>query len=826
MGKDWRSPGEAWVKTGSLGWQRLKLMESQLHPIRHQLSACSWPPKAEYGSHMEANCRPDNIDSNMQCGTDDESSGIESRSSTGSDSREDSTSPRPSSSDLIDRSAMSSNHLFPITISSPYGQFHYQQGKKASNSQHLDAQRMPRSLSSEPKVQASSEQYNLERCDFQSIRTKFSQMTGKESMRRKSEDADELPAEHYARLNDSPILLVNSKIGAAGRREPVSREETSKQLPTSICGPSSGNRRGCSSRRCESRAVPHCRISVRTREVAMYNTISEAFYRLDFCNSIHDIRRFNYICKLLHLLITQSLTSLSGCATKVLFTMLEQIACEVSTNKRNIHVLKNLLDELRTIIQKYYCWGRPIGSSALWQQHFDTIERISQAIDRIELSNPKEDDENTTSWNSLPVEMIREILLRLNDYRDLLNSARASPVMRAMVDDHYIWQKLCLYHFTEKQVKEALESQASKRNALRSAKAVKTANPSNDGQRQTSRTAVQKRRSKDSPGTRDLEPTSKYRASSHMATCDASTSRSHVTKTIEIFDKKSSVISTRSDNIKRGKAKEMSKKDRISNQDGRISHQPSGTSNQESTINDSTRQPVRDTTNWEQIFHQLRKKYDLKEEYADSLLLCRQCRCLFWKSIGHPCIGNEEQLEQSIQCCSCSIRPCATDIKNPNKRQDKASVSRQSSQEANPSRASRLYGEQTSGQGRRLSVAMLSRNFDRQARDMLSSSSPSSSRFRKGSVEAASLRTISSRIDMNTTGPSETQANHGRYASGCHHNCEPSVPQRLRSENFLRHNQATPPGSDRSRVQIDNSKETAPKHVAISPQAFLKFFSL
>lgn len=58
----------------------------------------------------------------------------------------------------------------------------------------------------------------------------------------------------------------------------------------------------------------------------------------------------------------------------------------VSSNKRNIHVLKNLLNELRQMIQKYYCWGRPIGSSLLWQQHFDTIERISQIVDGIELA--------------------------------------------------------------------------------------------------------------------------------------------------------------------------------------------------------------------------------------------------------------------------------------------------------------------------------------------------------------------------------------------------------------------------------------------------------
>jgi len=116
----------------------------------------------------------------------------------------------------------------------------------------------------------------------------------------------------------------------------------------------------------------------------MYNTISEAFYRLDFYNAIHDIRRFNYICKLLHLLVTENLTSLSGCATKVLFAMLEQVAWEVNSNKRNIHVIKNLLNELKDSIEKYYCWGRPIGSSLLWQQHFDTIDRISRIVDDIE----------------------------------------------------------------------------------------------------------------------------------------------------------------------------------------------------------------------------------------------------------------------------------------------------------------------------------------------------------------------------------------------------------------------------------------------------------
>lgn len=205
--------------------------------------------------------------------------------------------------------------------------------------------------------------------------------------------------------------------------------------------------------------APHCQITLKpTREVATYNTISEAFYRLDFCNAIHDIRRFNYICKLLHLLITQNLTSLSGCATRILFTMLEQVAWQVASNKQNIHILYNLLDDLKKMIQKYYCWGRPIGSSLLWQQHFSTIERISHLADQIDITPPPSNDNSQKTMNDLPAEMIREIMLRLNDYRDLVNSAEASSVMQSILNGQHIWRQLCKYHFTKQQLRLAIEN--------------------------------------------------------------------------------------------------------------------------------------------------------------------------------------------------------------------------------------------------------------------------------------------------------------------------------------------------------------------------------
>ncbi|XP_045451054.1 F-box only protein 32-like [Melitaea cinxia] len=46
---------------------------------------------------------------------------------------------------------------------------------------------------------------------------------------------------------------------------------------------------------------------------------------------------------------------------------------------------------------------------------------------------------------------------------------------------------------------------------------------------------------------------------------------------------------------------------------------------------------------WKKVFHQLRKLYGLREDaqYAETLSLCRHCKCLFWRSLGHPCIADQ-----------------------------------------------------------------------------------------------------------------------------------------------------------------------------------------
>lgn len=62
-------------------------------------------------------------------------------------------------------------------------------------------------------------------------------------------------------------------------------------------------------------------------QIAGFNGLSEAVRRLDFSSAVRDVRRFNYICALLELLVGgQRLTHLPGAAQKLLLSMLEQLA--------------------------------------------------------------------------------------------------------------------------------------------------------------------------------------------------------------------------------------------------------------------------------------------------------------------------------------------------------------------------------------------------------------------------------------------------------------------------------------------------------------------
>lgn len=217
------------------------------------------------------------------------------------------------------------------------------------------------------------------------------------------------------------------------------------------------------------------------------------------------------------------------------------------------------------------------------------------------------------TFNNLPVEMIREILLRLNDYRDLVNSAQASPVMRTMIDGQYIWQQLCRYHFTEHQLKSAIVDNHNgllvKRGVVRGVKYARTT--SADGRTSFRNPVTHK--SKNSFTTRQqIEQTSGRRNSrSKELNRDESGSSSYVTKAIRIFDKEGSSMTLGSTRVKKTELDNLKRVNQTTDSNVNLSNLSSRSNNGHQEVGQQNL-PLNSNRSgheidWERVFHQLRK---------------------------------------------------------------------------------------------------------------------------------------------------------------------------------------------------------------------------
>jgi len=142
-------------------------------------------------------------------------------------------------------------------------------------------------------------------------------------------------------------------------------------------------------------------------------------------------------------------------------------------------MLDRLLGQLREVVE-CACWGRPLGSTILWEQHLNTINRINEIADRIEIRQVisilivkifvcyhllhfQPGDHEKPQFEQLPEECVREVLLRLADHRDLEHSAHAWGVMARLVDELRIWRELCQFHFNPRQIQSVINSSPSTR---------------------------------------------------------------------------------------------------------------------------------------------------------------------------------------------------------------------------------------------------------------------------------------------------------------------------------------------------------------------------
>uniref|UniRef100_A0A0X3PS20 F-box only protein 25 n=1 Tax=Schistocephalus solidus TaxID=70667 RepID=A0A0X3PS20_SCHSO len=138
---------------------------------------------------------------------------------------------------------------------------------------------------------------------------------------------------------------------------------------------------------------PHIYLNMNvTREVTITSTITDALIRLDMKSAVHDIRRFNYVCKLVKYLLMHRLHTLSGRSQIYLIELLKVIMNHVLGSFNQMSIFRELLETLKASLEQHNY--EHIGSSQLWNNHWEALKLMSSTLENFDiqksrfLSNP------------------------------------------------------------------------------------------------------------------------------------------------------------------------------------------------------------------------------------------------------------------------------------------------------------------------------------------------------------------------------------------------------------------------------------------------------
>lgn len=185
-----------------------------------------------------------------------------------------------------------------------------------------------------------------------------------------------------------------------------------------------------------------------TRERKELTSLSEALLRLDMAGAVKDIRRSNFVCKLLQLIFAGKLPNLSGTAQKHVLQILEATVHEAMRTELNIGMVRKLLKMADHALNEGHF--SHIGSSYLWARHSQNLSRLSNQLSAY---NPKErDDDSGVMFADLPHDCLRNILLRIVDHRDVVHAGLTTQALHDLSREGWLWRDLCFFHFTKRQI--------------------------------------------------------------------------------------------------------------------------------------------------------------------------------------------------------------------------------------------------------------------------------------------------------------------------------------------------------------------------------------
>lgn len=215
-------------------------------------------------------------------------------------------------------------------------------------------------------------------------------------------------------------------------------------------------------------------------------SVSEVLNALDMPGAVRDNKRFNYVCRLVQIIINEKLRSLSGNAQRTLFMIVKQMLIQVIKRQENLSVMRKLLIDFKKKIQdSYYYYFYYVGSQKLWEKHVSTINRWEEMLDNpnhkkvkrlinnfnkksnMETANKSISSENKENslagFESIPYDCKLEIMRRLNTGLDLVNLSKCNKSLNDIVNKELaIWKNLCQFHFQQTHINSLLNNKSSK----------------------------------------------------------------------------------------------------------------------------------------------------------------------------------------------------------------------------------------------------------------------------------------------------------------------------------------------------------------------------
>uniref|UniRef100_A0AC35TZU5 F-box domain-containing protein n=1 Tax=Rhabditophanes sp. KR3021 TaxID=114890 RepID=A0AC35TZU5_9BILA len=207
--------------------------------------------------------------------------------------------------------------------------------------------------------------------------------------------------------------------------------------------------------------IPHCFIkSGNSKEFVGCTSMSEAFYRLDLARAVVDVRRFNFVCKVVQILVTEKLKDLSATSRKHLLAIIQAIVVHCADTDVHVSTARQLVSRFGSCLEEP---RHIIGSKEMIS---DQVNKVEDLMDILEVRPMilSESNEDSVTLLDLPVEMLTMILRKLPDHVSLLEATKSHDMLQAVVDGQdRLWARLAVFHFSELQIEKHFKPSISYR---------------------------------------------------------------------------------------------------------------------------------------------------------------------------------------------------------------------------------------------------------------------------------------------------------------------------------------------------------------------------